>query len=268
MNESEKYQYSDPEKLYKEEAGLINQPFLFPGKNKRAILLIHGWTSLPYEMRRLGKYLNEKEYTVFCPILRGHGTTHEDLLNVKWKDWMSDVSRAYEQLKKEHEKVYVIGTSIGANLSVMLAKSKKEIAGTVLMAMPYFLRLEKTIFILAKILSQFFNYGKKYFPPSLGSRAIITRKVAYQKYPFKSILEVIRLVRITRRELAKIYQPCFIIQSSSDRIVGRKNLERIFSKINSKVKKKKYLKKAYHTFVSDIQNEHVFEDILNFLNEN
>jgi esterase/lipase len=45
-------------------------------------------------------------------------------------------------------------------------------------------------------------------------------------------------------------------------------LEKIYSSIGSKVKKKEYISKAYHTFISDIKNEYIFEDILNFLNEN
>ena len=35
-----------------------------------------------------------------------------------------------------------------------------------------------------------------------------------------------------------------------------------------KIKKKEYVPRAYHTFISDIKNEHVFQDILEFIEEN
>jgi esterase/lipase len=58
------------------------------------------------------------------------------------------------------------------------------------------------------------------------------------------------------------------MQSSIDHIVAKGSLEKIYNKISSVVKKKKYIEKAYHTFISDTRNENVFEDILHFLDEN
>jgi len=46
--------FADPDLLYKEERHLANQPFYFEGTNGKAVLLVHGWTSTPYEVRRLG----------------------------------------------------------------------------------------------------------------------------------------------------------------------------------------------------------------------
>jgi carboxylesterase len=75
-------------------------------------------------------------------------------------------------------------------------------------------------------------------------------------------------MKIVRKELPKVKQPCLILQSSSDHIVTKNSLEEIYEKIGSKVKQKKYIKKAYHTFISDVKNEHVFEDILKFIKNN
>ena len=58
------------------------------------------------------------------------------------------------------------------------------------------------------------------------------------------------------------------MQSTSDHIVAKNNLEKMYQSIPSAVKEKKYIQQAYHTFISDIKNEHVFEDVLNFLDKN
>ncbi len=260
--------FADPKLLYKEEIAFTNKPFYFAGVNNRAVLLVHGWTSTSYEVRRLGRYLNESGYTVSAPMLRGHGTVPKSLEDVSFLDWLSDLEGECQALKKEHTQVYIAGTSIGANLAMMLAKKDQSISGLVLMATPYKIKLEKITVGFAKLLGFFKAYNKKFYPPTFGLSSTITRLISYQTYPIKSALETFELIRESRKNLEKIIQPCFIIQSQSDHVVAKKSLERIFEKIGSKIKKKKYIKRAYHTFISDIKNEKIFEEILQFLDEN
>jgi len=259
---------ADPKLLYEEESGLIKKPFYFSGNNGKAVLLLHGWTTVPYEVLRLGKYLNKNGYTVYGPLLRGHGGVPSDLEGIIWEDWMCDANRAYEKLAEDYEKIYIAGTSLGANLATMLAKNKNSVSGIVLMAMPYKIKLERITALFAHILKIFKKYNTKFYPPSFGSKATITRLISYQTYPIDSALEVYKLIKICRKELSKIKQPCLILQSNEDHIVTKNSLEKIYEKINSKVKEKKYINKAYHTFISDIRNEHVFEDILEFIKKN
>jgi len=260
--------FADPKLLFEEERHLINQPFFFEGTNGKGVLLIHGWTSTAYEVRRLGKYLNEKGFTVSGPMLRGHGTKPENLEGVKWQNWMEDLSLAFNQLKNKCDEVYIGGTSIGGNLSILLAAEKPEAKGIILMATPYKIKFEKALAVLGSIWKLLKPYNRKYYPPTFGSARTITRQISYQRYSIKSAMEVYALLQVSRKKLGKITQPCFLIQSTHDHIIAKGSLEKIYNKINSKVKEKKYIKRAYHTFISDIKNESVFKDILNFLNEN
>jgi len=260
--------FADPNLLYKEERGIVDKPFYFPGTNGNSVLLIHGWTSTPYEVRRLGKYLNENGYTVSGPMLRGHGTVPKNLEGLKWTDWLSDLEAAFEELQKDCGKVYVAGTSIGGNLAILLAIRKKSIAGLVLMATPYRLKFESAVVAFAKIIGRFKKYNKKFYPPTFGMTTTITRLISYQSYPIASALETFDLVKDSRRRLAEVTEPCLIMQSTSDHIVTKNSSEKIFQKIGSAKKEKRFVKRAYHTFISDIKNEHVFEDILNFLEKN
>lgn len=260
--------FANPRELFEKERDLVDKPFYFEGSNEEAILLIHGWTSVSYEVRRLGKYLNENGYTASGPMLRGHGTVPENLKEVKWEDWLADIREEYAKLKKTHKKVYVAGTSIGSNLAIMLAKENPEIAGLVLMATPYRIKFEQISIPFGKIVGKFKEYNRKYYPPFFGSRRTITRVISYQTYPLKSAIEAFELVKASREVLGEISQPTFLIQSLSDHIVSKNSLMEIYDRISSKIKMKKYIKRAYHTFISDIKNEGVFEDILNFIKEN
>ncbi|MFM7448188.1 MAG: alpha/beta hydrolase [Leptolyngbyaceae cyanobacterium] len=73
-------------------------PFLLTG-GPVAVLLIHGFTGSPSEMRLLGHYLHERGLTVAAPLLPGHGTREEDLNQKRWTDWVDSVTQAYAVLR-------------------------------------------------------------------------------------------------------------------------------------------------------------------------
>lgn len=258
----------DPRELFLKEKEFLNQPFFFEGTNGKAILLVHGWTTTPYELRRLGRYLNEFGYTVCAPLLRGHGSVPKELEKANWIDWLVDIEKELEVLEKKYSKVFVGGTSIGSNLALILAKSHSEVSGLVLMATPYRIKFESLSFIFAKIMEKIRPFHKKHYPPTFGSSNTITRLISYQTYPIKSALEIFQLAKESREIIPFVKQPCLLIQSSSDHVIDKRSLEDIYNNIGSEIKRKKYIKRAYHTFISDIKNEGVFDEILSFLNEN
>lgn len=261
--------FADPSLLYKEERHLLDKPFFFSGTNGKGILLVHGWTSTAYELRRLGRYLNENGYTVNGINLSGHGTVPKDLENIEYGKWIRDVEEGIRELRKTCKKVYVVGTSIGANLALIAAQRDKDLAGLVLMATPYRMRFEPAALLVAKTLLRMKKkYRKKWYPPTFGLATSITRLISYQAYPVKSVLEAFKLVQEARKNLLAVKQPVLVMQSTHDHIVASGSLERIYKEVGSAVKRKKYIRKAYHTFISDIRNEHVFQDILDFLENN
>ena len=260
--------FADPNLLYKDELPLTNKPFYFSGSNGKAVLLLHGWTSTSYEVRRLGKYLQKNGFTVSAPMLRGHGTVPKDLEDVHWNDWLSDVQMEYDQLSSKHSQVFVGGTSVGALLAVALAKDNADISGLVLMAMPYKMKLEWAAVFTARLMRRIKEYNRKFYPPTFGASTTITRLISYQSYPIKSALSVFELVKEVREIIPAVSQPCFFIQSKSDHIVSGKSLELAYARIGSQVKRKRYLEKAYHTFISDTRNEKLFDEILDFINQN
>lgn len=262
--------FADPRKLFREELKLVNQSFFWHGSNGKGVLLVHGWSSTAYEVRRLGKYLNENGYTVYGLMLSGHGTMPKDLEGITAQDWIEDVEKGYVKLSETCEKVYVAGTSIGASLALILAEQEKGMAGIVLMATPYAIRFEKigVILLKATLLFNGKKYRNKFYPPTFGASDSITRLISYQSYPIVSVLEVAKLVSQARKNLGSIIQPCLLLQSTHDHMVCKNSMEKIYSKIGSRIKKKVYVRKAYHTFIPDIKNEHVFRDILEFLDSN
>lgn len=104
------------------------------GRGPDAVLLIHGFTGSPWDMRPLGEALAEDGYFVKGMRLPGHGLSPEDMLGVTWRDWERAVAHALTDLA-HYRRVFVCGLSMGALLALTLAAEEPErIAGLVLLA--------------------------------------------------------------------------------------------------------------------------------------
>src|SRR5665811_713155 len=69
--------------------------FLLPG-GEDGIVLLHGFTASPVEVRQLADFLNAQGYTASGPLLPGHGTHPDDLNRVKFEDWVRFSEAAVE----------------------------------------------------------------------------------------------------------------------------------------------------------------------------
>ena len=76
------------------------EPFFWRGENNKGVLLIHGFTGSPSELRELGEELHRKGYTVEGLLLAGHGTDPHDLLDVKAEQWEEQVHQGVDHLRE------------------------------------------------------------------------------------------------------------------------------------------------------------------------
>ncbi|HTR00482.1 MAG TPA: alpha/beta fold hydrolase, partial [Candidatus Acidoferrum sp.] len=97
-----------------------NAEFFFEG-NRTGVLLIHGLTGTPNEMRLLGKGLHNAGFTVYGMQLAGHCGDVDDLLRTGWKDWYHSVELAVARLRQSTDRIFIAGLSMGAVLSLKYA---------------------------------------------------------------------------------------------------------------------------------------------------
>ncbi len=250
---------------YYSDAHIVNKPFYFHGTNKRAVLLLHGWTSTPYEMRALGEYLNKAGYSVYAPLLTGHGTQPEDLEGVEWKQWLTDAEDSYSGLMEDHDEIYVGGMSAGGSLALHIAQRHADVSGLLLMGTPYKLRYERAGYYLARLVKKFSKYKTKRYPRALGVRPSMTQLISYQRYPIESAIEAYGVIKASTRHLNRITQPCMIIQSHHDHLIDRDSISCLHASIASQRKEMRVLHNVSHNFIGDAQGLNIFKDILKFL---
>lgn len=229
--------------------------FNFKG-NSTGVLLIHGFTGTPSEVRHLGEYLRDKGYTVKGILLKGHGTTPEDMRKCSYRDWISSAVEGYKALKHECDEVFAVGLSMGGILSLYLARNY-DVRGVASLSAP--------IRILGK--SAAFSFIQRYF------KAYIQNKpdkeniniISYEKSPVRSVYELFKLIGHVKSDLGKIDKPVLIIQSYGDETVDPVSANIIYNSIGSKDKSIIYLHKSGHIVTCDCEKEQVFAEVYGFI---
>jgi carboxylesterase len=102
---------------------------------RAAVLLLHGFTGSPWEVRPLGEALAAHGFHVDAPRLPGHGTVPEEMLSVSAEDWLAATRQRYLTLSKGPQPLFVVGFSMGALLATLLAaESQRKPQALVLLA--------------------------------------------------------------------------------------------------------------------------------------
>jgi len=104
---------------------ISDNSFFHPG-GPVGVLLIHGLSGTPTEMRYVGKGLARAGYTVYGMQLAGHCGTEEELLATGWPDWIESVDKAYDWLRARTDTVFAGGLSMGALLCLDLAARRPD----------------------------------------------------------------------------------------------------------------------------------------------
>ena len=101
---------------------------------KQGALLIHGLLDSPFSLRDIGAHLQSQGIYNRSILLPGHGTVPSDLLHVSHHDWINAVRAGITSLRNKVDRVYLIGYSTGAALSILEAFKNPDIAGIILLS--------------------------------------------------------------------------------------------------------------------------------------
>ncbi|KUO77526.1 MAG: hypothetical protein APF77_13840 [Clostridia bacterium BRH_c25] len=230
--------------------------FYYKGNNT-GVLLIHGFTGTPSEVRILGEFLRDKGYTVRGILLKGHGTTPEDMKKYNYRDWIRGTVEGYKSLKQECDEVFAVGLSMGGLLSLYLARNY-DIRGAATLSAP--IRLHGKSAALAFIERNLRTYILR--NPEKKDINIIS----YDRSSIKSIRNLFKLIRYVKVNLKYIEKPVLIVQSYGDRTVSPLSANIIYNSIGSRDKSIIYLHNSGHVVTCDNEKEQVFEEVYSFIN--
>ena len=221
--------------------------FFFEG-DRRGVLLIHGLTGTPMEMRLLGKGLNRLGYTVHGMQLAGHCGNVEDLLATGWRDWYASVEQAARELSGKVDQLFVGGLSMGALLALKLAADHPQmVAGVGVYGatfrydgwnIPWKARLSFLLPLFKKLgigRDRMFDEEPPYGLRDERIRAQISAAMlggdsaaaGLPGNPWYSLAELYQLSKQVRRQLPQVTAPCLVAHASEDDIASLDNAQEV-----------------------------------------
>ena len=250
--------------------------FLLRG-GRAGVLLIHGLTGTPAEMRFVGKGLNRAGFTVYGMQLAGHCGSEADLLKTGWRDWTRSVVAGADRLRREVDHLFVAGLSMGSVLALNLAIEKPQwVDGLGLYGSTFFYdgwtipRVARLSFMLPLVCGMGFFKQRRFmesFPYGIKDERVRMRiagamldgqseAAGLPGNPWPSLAEFQKLVRRVRPRLQEVRAPALIMHAADDDIASVRNARLVERRITGHTETV-LLNDSYHMITVDGERDKV-----------
>ncbi|MDO8432257.1 MAG: alpha/beta fold hydrolase [Candidatus Binatus sp.] len=252
-----------------EHPGVNTDEFFFPGEGV-SVLLVHGLTGTPYEMRALGERIAARGARVHGVRLAGHAEAPEALGQVGHENWYESVVQGFEELRRYGDPNVAVGLSMGALLAARLAADQREaVAGLVMLAPAFFLppattTMLKAVRMLGTVADKLYLYNSSGSDiHDAGARGIHPQCALM---PLNAPLKLLELSALVRPRLAHITQPALVIHARRDHTCPqRKNVNFAMKHLGSAEKRAIVLDESYHVITVDSEKERVASEVIEFV---
>ena len=238
------------------------QPFSFE-RGPIGCVLLHGFTAAPKEMRPLGEYLAEHDFTVRGVRLAGHTTCPEDLAHTTYRDWVASAEAAIDELRGRCRRVWAIGLSLGGLISLHLA-AHDRVDGVIALAPPILTPDWRVP--LARFIAPFKPYTVKGLA-NLHDPIALAGHADYTRFPTRGVAQMYALIRQVQRELPQVTAPLMLIHARHDEVVALSGADYIWRRVSSTDKERVVVERGGHIITEDYDKEAAFQQIAAFLSK-
>lgn len=265
------------------------QAFFYEGSTHREIglLLVHGFSGSPAELRPLGLHFAERGYTVDCPLLPRHGGPPSEMRGAKWQEWVGAAAQSLHELRQSCRNVLVCGLSMGGLVTLQLARQQAELGqidGIVLMGTPVALRNRLAgLARLAKYVVPDFGpldradfsqpHVQKFVlrnaPPDavidFSDKQVIAAIRKRARIPLDAVDQLLQLNKLAVRELPHVRVPALIAQGRHDHVVSPHSAQAIYERIGSPDKQLLWLPHSAHVLPLEPDQADLFAAVGQFV---
>jgi carboxylesterase len=235
------------------------------------VLLLHGMTGTPQEMRMLAKGLNREGFTVYAVQLAGHCGTVDDLVETRWTDWLASAEAGADRLAAHVDRVVVGGLSMGSVLALALAaRQPSRFVGVCALStifrydgwtIPFYTRLAFLLPLLRRLgigRRRMFMEQPPYGIKDEGLRQRIVAKMqagdsaaaGLPGNPWWTIQEMRRLSAYVLPRLRQVTVPCLVVHASEDDVATTRNADLIVAGVTGPTELV-LLHESYHLITID-----------------
>ncbi|MEO8701072.1 MAG: alpha/beta fold hydrolase [Kofleriaceae bacterium] len=235
------------------------------GDDDVGVVLVHGFTGTPFEVRYLGEQLARAGYTVSAPLLPGHGTSVDDLDATTWQDWTTHVEQVLDALRVRCRTVAVVGQSLGGLLALQLASRRPEVAAVASLAAPLWLEG------LSARAARWTTSGpltRIRRLPKLGGSDVRDRRVraenpCYPSIPTRALGQLLAFMAVADAALAQVTQPVLVLHARQDHTAPVACAPRIAEA--TRAVRMRILPDSYHLIAADVERDIVAAEVIQFL---
>src|SRR3954470_7076033 len=225
-------------------------------------LVLHGFTGNPNSMRGVAQALAAAGFAVELPLLPGHGTSVQDMLDTGWKDWLGAAEDALGKLSaRVPGKVIVVGLSMGGALTCWLATDHPELAGIVainaVVTEPEGMR-EAVETMTANGEGLMAGIGSDIADPEC-------TESAYAETPLRPLVTMMEAAGEFHESLNRIACPVLIITSRQDHVVEPSNSDVLAESVSGPVERV-WLDRSYHVATLDYDKADIEAKVVEFAN--
>ncbi len=247
-----------------DENGVINNAgsFFLKGNNGKCGVIVHGYTSTPDELRIISEAVNKEfNYTVYVPLLYGHGRVPSELQKYSVDEWYEQVSN----LIKEKNCEFLLGSSMGASLVLRYSEENLNIkslilSGILLKPEPSNLPIEN----LARLLLPIAGYLKKSEPgATIDEPSLRKFHISTHSFPIKGAVELIDFNENVIKDLGKVKSDVLFLHSPTDTVADFDAAKNAFELLNTN---KSFIEfKGDHIIFRDYEKEKAVGTVLDFI---
>ena len=234
--------------------------YTFTGK-KGGVLILHGFTGTPITLKRLARHIHKKGFSVSAPLLPGHGEPVEILNQATMEQWIDAADKAFLELKKNQENVYILGYSLGSLLALELA-SRREVQGLILISTALkFTQFPEHRRMIAEDIRPLIPIDEIF------SHDDPQRFYEYKLWPALAFRQVFSLSMKARRLLPNIHAPVKAFHGMKDTLTPPENTEYLSKNIGSQEINIERLENSHHRILAGIDQDYVIRKSSEFLDK-
>jgi carboxylesterase len=254
---------------------------IFSEGDGHAVLLLHGLSSSPIELRYLARYLHNEGFTVCAPLIEGYsaGSSEQTM-----EQWVESAAREFDALAARYERVSICGLSIGGALAMRLIRERPSAQSLVLLsltlaydgwAIPWYRFLLDWAYYTPLRHTYRYRESEPFGVRNEALRKKIAR--AMQRNSFSEVgpstismpalHQALRLARSARKDVAAIENDTLVIHAIDDETSSPRNPRYVIDNIGANFLRTLWLDDSYHMITSDNEREIVARETTLFLRE-
>jgi carboxylesterase len=240
------------------------EPFDLAG-GPDAVLLLHGLTGSPFEVRHVADRLHAAGYRCLGPLMPGHGGDPRALAGLSWATWVEGARGELAKLSGAR-RTFVVGCSMGALVACALAHALPERVDAVALLAPA-LRLSGTA-RLAALLARHTPL-RRVFVPKLGGSDVrdpVMRRAnpTMRAVPLSAVGELDLFARHVDRLLPGVAAPALVVAGGKDHTVSLAGARRMARRLGAAGGRLVVLRRSFHLVGIDVERDRCAGEVLAF----